>query len=199
MNGKRKLDEYYQATIARLKNYPELKARYAAALLDRSDIFAKIEQDPAAAIVQYKEKTSRASETSTQPEAYHDQQVRYKNDLYRINRVIDQLEGMLHKLDYAIATLSREEFEVLSLRFWGRETRFSPCPPRQQTRDEVIRDGCGRLLVGEHPQGLQWKEFIDYGYSDSNARKICVKAQWKIREIIFPCRQDEGTGIIAVE
>lgn len=195
----RKLDEYYQATAQRLKNYPELRARFAAAVLEQNDLLCQLEQDPAAAIVQYKEKTSRASETLTQPEAYHDQMDQCRKDLYRVNRVIDQLEQILHKMDYAIATLSREEFEVLSLRFWGQETRFAPCPSRKQNRDEVLRDGCGRLLVGEHPQGLKWKEFEEYGYSESNARKICAKAQWKIRGIIFPCRQDEGTGVIAVE
>ena len=198
-NKSRKLDEYYQATAQRLKNYPELRARFAAAVLEQNDLLCQLDQDPAAAIVQYKEKTSRASETLTQPEAYQEQMDRCRKDLYRMNRVIDQLEKLLHKMDYAIATLSREEFEVLSLRFWGKETRFAPCPSRKQNRDEVLRDGCGRLLVGEHPQGLKWEELEAYGYGRTTAIRICARAQWKVRNIIFPCRQDEGTGIIAVE
>lgn len=198
-NKSRKLDEYYQATAQRLKNYPELRARFAAAVLEQNDLICQLDQEPCAAIVQYKEKTSRASETMTQPEAYQEQIDRCHKDLYRVNRVIDQLEKILQKMDYAIATLNRDELEVLSLRFWGKETVFAPCPPRKQNREEVLRDGCGRLLVGEHPQGLKWKELEEYGYSESNARKICARAQWKIRGIIFPCRQDEGTGIIAVE
>ncbi len=198
-NKGRKLDQYYPATAQMLRDYSELRAKYASAILEQNDLFFQLDQDPAAAIVQYKEKTSRASETMTQPEAYHEQIDRCQKDLYRVNRVLDQLEQILHKMDYALATLTKEEFEVLSLRFWGKETCFSPCPPRKQNRDEVIRDGCGRLLIGEHPRGLKWEEFEEYGYGRTTAIRICARAQWKVRNIIFPCRQDEGTGIILVE
>lgn len=178
----RKLDEYYQFTAMRLKNYPYLKARLQAAINYRRDLIERTMEKPCAPIPGYGERTSRTSEMLTQPEAYSENALRCQNDLWKANRAIVQMERLLQQIEGALCSLEHEELRVICLRYWGVK---------------IYKDAQG----GEEGRnkGLRWVDFERYGWSERNAQYICCRAQWKIRNVLFPCRQDDGTGIVAVE
>ena len=72
--------------------------------------------------------------------------------------------------------------KVISLRFWGLAS-----PANIGAFDYAgIR-------------GIKWEEFDGHGISRRSAIRICAKAQWKVRDVIFPCRRDEGSGVIIAE
>jgi hypothetical protein len=180
-NRKPKLDEYYQATAQRLYNYPRYLSMLNTAIINRDTALGKL-GNVNHPISQYSERTAAASESMTGPENYAYAQELARVDIRKAERTILQLQNLIDPISSALSTLPKEETKVISLRFWGLE---SPSFIKVFDSDGI--------------KGKKWDEFDQYGFSRITAIRICNRAQWSIRNIIFPCRQDEGTGIIAVE
>ena len=180
-NKNRKLDEYYQATAQRLYNYPQYLAMLNTAIINRDTALGKI-GEVNSTISRYSERTAASTDSLTGPESYADKQETLRLDLWRAEKTINQLKNLVQPMAEALSTLEPEEAEVIALRFWGLK---SPA-------NLGAFDYCGL-------KGKKWDDLEEYGYSRTTAIRICGIAKWKVRNIIFPCRQDEGTGIIAVE
>jgi hypothetical protein len=179
--NERKLDEYYQATSQRLYNYPQYLAMLNTAVINRDTALAKIGEvnHP---ISRYSERTAASSDGLTGPESYTDTQETISLDLWRAEKTINQLNNLVQPVSGALSTLTPEEVLVISLRFWGVKSPLNL----------GAFDASGM-------KGIKWEEFEGHGFSRRTAIRICAQGKWKIRNVIFPCRQDEGTGIIAVD
>ena len=177
----RKLDEYYQATAQRIYNYPVYLSMLNTAIINRDTALSKI-GEVSLAISRYSEKTASCTDGLTGPESYAAKQETLRLDLWRAEKTINQLRDIVQPMAEALSRLSPDEATVIALRFWGLK----------HPANLVAFDYSG---LG----GKKWDEMEDYGYSRATAIRICTVAKWKIRRMIFPCRQDEGTGIIAVD
>jgi hypothetical protein len=177
----RKLDEYYQATAQRLYYYPQYLAMLNTAIINRDTALGKI-GEVRSAISQYSERTAACTDSLTGPESYAATQEILRLDLWRAEKTINQLKNLVQPMAEALSTLTPDEAAVIALRFWGLK---SPA-------------NLGALDYSGL-KGKKWDELEEHGYSRTTAIRLCTVAKWKIRSMIFPCRQDEGTGVIAVE
>ena len=175
------LDEYFAATEQRLRKYPQYLAMLNTAIIKRDTAQAKL-GEVSKPISQYGEKTASCTDSLTSPEEYAEAQEQARRDLWRAEKTIVQLRNLVQPISEAFSTLEPEETKVISLRYWGL---VSPI-------NIPAFDYSGL-------KGKKWEEFEDHGFSRRTAIRIGKIAQWKIRHVIFPCRQDEGTGVIAVD
>ena len=168
------IDEYFQATSQRLYNYPQYKAMLKSAIAYQNKTVERLAATPGATY-QYGERVA----ASTGEKSGTEIREQYDRDLWKANRTIDQLQGIVHPIEYALQVLDLDELLVVCLRFWG-----------------VTHP----VLFDQGTRGIQWDEFEGHGYSRRTAIRICNQAKWKIRAILFPCRVDEHhIGIIHVE
>lgn len=181
MTDKMKVDEYYQLTVIRLKNYPQYVAMLNTAIINRDTAQAKL-GEVSSPISRYTEKTASGTDGLTGPESYAERQQILQHDIWLADKTITKLKNIVQPLSWALSTLTPEESKVISLRFWGLAS-----PANIGAFDYAgIR-------------GIKWEEFDGHGISRMTAIRLCAKAQWKIRDIIFPCRRDEGIGVIIAE
>ena len=175
------IDEYYQATSQRLYNYPQYLVMLSNAIIYRNTVQAKVGEvnHP---ISQYSERTAASTDSLTGPENYTDAQDQNQRDLWKANKAINQLQNIVQPMGDALSVLSQDEARVISLRFWGLDN------------PKILK-----IFDSDGLQGKTWDEMEEFGYSRSTAQRTCNKARRQIRDAIFPCRQDEGTGIIVVE
>lgn len=176
-----KVDEYYPATTQRLYRYPQYLAMLNTAIINRDTALAKI-GDVNRPISRYQERTAPTSDGLTGPENYVAAQDRAKVDYWRACKTIEQLQNIIQPIAESLSVLDEDETKIVCLRFWGIEA-----------------PSYLKLFDSDGLKGKKWEEMECYGYSRRNAIRICTRAQWNIRNMIFPCRQDEGTGIIAIE
>ena len=173
MSGKI-IDEYFQATAQRLYNYPQYKAMLKSAIDYQNKTVERLAASPGTTC-QYGERVAATTGAKDGTEARE----QYERDLWKANRTVEHLQGIVHPVEYALAILNQEELLIVCLRFWG------------VTHPVILTQG---------NRGIRWEDFEGHGYSRMTAIRICNQAKRKIREIIFPCRVDEHhTGIIHVE
>lgn len=150
-------DEYYNATVQRLRDFRLLQAGLLAMQSERKLVLETMADTPSA-VFRYSEQTVGRREL-TMPEAFAEKSLTLQTDLWALNRSIEAVEKAVQCLEYAFQALTLEEKDLVRLRFF---------------------------------EGKRWPDIEEEGnYSESQSKRICARAVWKIRYVIFAHRVSE--------
>lgn len=148
-------DEYFNATVQRLRDFRLLQAGLSAMQTERNNILQRMADIPSA-IGRYGEKTA-SSRTLTGPEQYAEDSMTANSDLWALNRSIEEIEVAVNCLEYAYAVLTHEEKDLIRMRYF---------------------------------ENKKWAVIEEEGnYCEKQSHRICTRAVWKIRNVIFAHRQ----------
>ena len=130
-------NDYFRLTEGYLRNYRDLQMALAVMLKNRSEIVKEIEH-VRSPIAMYGH-VIHGGESLTHPECGAEKRIILESDVWALNRDIDEVEGLLQKVGYALAAMNESERACIGLRYfegkaWDKVEAESPLCERQARR-----------------------------------------------------------------
>ena len=109
-------NDYYRLTEGYLRNYRDLQMSLSFMIRDRSDAVKELEniKPPMSSFGV----SARGGDTMTNPESQTEKANAIQLDLWAMNRDIESLERLVHKVTMALSVLSDAEREIITLLYF---------------------------------------------------------------------------------
>ena len=136
-------NDYYRLTEGYLRNYRDLQMTLAVLISDRADAVRSLEN--------VKPPTScwgvstRGGETMSNPESQTEKANVIQADLWAINRDIESLEHLLHKVTMSLSVLSGAEKDIITL-FYFEGKRWEEIEKNVKYSERQGRRLCRRAV-----------------------------------------------------